>query len=252
MELTSLTAKCHFTRPVVIGVLAMALSPVPVLSASGATFSSSPPTVSSFLGLAERGLSGTFSESYRVTQGSPSEGYLSGTVDLAQHAPPGQLHLTKSTVRWSFVYLAQVGPSRQWIEKGSRVWDCIRDKGAAKWTCSGPGPYEPSNGFALAIQPYIPGVVLDNISEVTNGLKTHQAMGIHFSTSTSSQFGPLQCMEALGTTSCLDQQGVLVSQQGGSYWTTIALLRRSASAPTSAFTLRGKSTSSGRKFELLL
>jgi hypothetical protein len=116
------------------------------------------------------------------------------------------------------------------------------------WTCSGPGSFEPSNGFFLSIIPYIPGVVLDDISAVTDGLKMHQVKDVRFLTSTSSRFGPLQCMKAYGTTSCLDHAGVLVSQRGGSYWTTVTLLQRRASVPASAFTLEGASTSSGRNF----
>ncbi|MGO8862441.1 MAG: hypothetical protein ACLQRH_17010 [Acidimicrobiales bacterium] len=54
------------------------------------------------------------------------------------------------------------------------------------------------------------------------------------------------------TTSCLDHAGVMVSQQGGSYWTTITLVRYGSTVPSSAFILKGKSTSSGRKFELWL
>jgi hypothetical protein len=158
--------------------------------------------------------------------------------------------LPEARGRWSFFYQSQTGASRQWIERGSQAWDCRRGGGATSWTCSGPGQFEDSNGFALSITPYIPDVVLGDISELTNGLQMHQVKGgIQFSTSTSSRFGPLQCMKVFGTTSCLDHAGVLVSQQGGSYWTTISLLQRSRSVPAAAFTLKGTSTSSGRSFE---
>ena len=43
-----------------------------------------------------------------------------------------------------------------------------------------------------------------------------------------------------------------MSQQGGSDLDDdITLLRRSSAVPSSAFVLKGRSTSSGRKFELL-
>ena len=243
MDLISLTAKHPLLRTAALGILAMGLSLVPSWDASGATLSSPPQSVDSFLALAARGISGTFSEVYQVTQGP-----LSGTVDLAQKGPPGQLPLTKGPVRWSFVYQSKAGFSRQWIERGSRAWDCVRPKGVTRWTCSGPGQFEGSNGFLISITPYIPGVVLDDIGEVRDGQETHLARGVRFSTSTSSRFGLLQCMEVSGSTACLDRAGVLVSQQGGSYWTTVTLLQRSASVPASAFTLRGRSTSSGHKF----
>jgi hypothetical protein len=218
---------------------------VPTWRATAATPSSPPQNVVLFLALAARGISGTFSESYRATQGP-----LSRTIDLAQRGPQGQLPLLKDPVRWSFVYRTQAGHSMQWIERGSRAWDCVRNKGAPRWTCSGPGQFQPSNGFALATTPYIPGVVLNDIAEVTNGLETHQALSIHLSTSTSPRFGPLECMKALGTTSCLDRAGVLVSQQGGPYRTTVTILERNASIPASAFAPKGRSTSSGRKLKL--
>jgi len=243
VDLVSPIRHRHIARSVTFGLLTLVLSLVPSKGAA-ATEWSLPQTVDSFLSLAARGISGTFSESYQVTQGS-----IAGRVDLAQEGRAGQLPLTKGPVRWSFVYLAREGPSRQWIERGPRAWDCVRRMAATKWTCSGPGQFEDSNGFAISITPYIPGVVLNNISEVTNDQEMHQIVSIRLSTSTSPQFGPLQCMEVSGTTSCLDRAGVLVSQQGGPYWTTVTLLQRDASVPASAFTLKGRSTSSGHKFE---
>jgi hypothetical protein len=246
MSSLSHAANRQFARSAFFGLsMIITLLLVSSWSASAATPFSPPQTVASFLALATRGISGTFSASYQVAQGP-----LSRTVDLAQEGSSEQLPLTSGAARWSFVYRTPAGHSMQWIERGSRVWDCVRNKGAPKWTCSGPGRFQPSNGFILSTTPYIPGVVFNDIAAVRNGLATHQALGIQFFTSTSPRFGPLQCMEALGTTSCLDRAGVLVSQEGGPYWTTVTLLRRNASIPASAFTLRGKSTSSGRRFKL--
>jgi hypothetical protein len=244
VDLLLLWGSRRLARSALLGIVVIIVSVVvPSIASGTAARSPSHDTVPSFLTLAERGISGTFFEEYYVTQGP-----LSGTVDLAQEGSPGQLPLTEGSVRWSFLYLTPDGSSRQWIERGSRAWDCLRGEGATGWTCSGPGTFEPSNGLALATTPYIPGVVLDDISAVTDGKRMHRAEDISFSTSTSPRFGPLQCLKAYGTTSCLDRAGVLVSQRGGSYWTTVTLLRRSASVPASAFTLEGASTSSGRSF----
>jgi hypothetical protein len=193
-------ANRHPVRSAVFGFLPMTLGFVASWNTSGANPSSPPQTVGSFLRLAARGISGTFSELYQISQGP-----LSGTVDLAQEGPPGQLPLTKCSGRWSFDYQSKTGPSMQWNERGSCAWDCIHDRGAARWTCSGPGQFEDSNGFFISITPYIPGVVLNDIAEVTNGLETYQALGITFSTSTCSRFGSLRCMEVLSTPSCLDR-----------------------------------------------
>ena len=95
------------------------------------------------------------------------------------------------------------------------AWDCRRAPTATTWTCSGPGPFEPSNGFFLAVTPFIPGVVLGDVNQLVGGLAAQQVKGIRFYRSTSAHFGPLQCMEVDATTSCLDHKGVMVSQQGG-------------------------------------
>jgi hypothetical protein len=79
-------ANQRFARSVSTGVVVMIVNlMLPFGYASGATQSSPRETVHSFVTLALRGVSGTFSEEYQVTQGP-----LSGTVDLAQEAPPGQ------------------------------------------------------------------------------------------------------------------------------------------------------------------
>ena len=52
-----------------------------------------------------------------------------------------------------------------------------------------------SNGFFLAVTPFIPGVVLGDINELTGGLKAHQVKGIQFFALMSARFGSLQCMK---------------------------------------------------------
>jgi hypothetical protein len=81
---------------------------------------------------------------------------------MRRSQPAGQRPFTRGPGRWSFLYQSQLGASQQWIERKSRAWDCLRGKGTTKWTCSGPGQFEDSNGIFLAITPYIPDVVLND------------------------------------------------------------------------------------------
>lgn len=210
-----------------------------------AAASNSKASLASFLTQAKHGVSGTFYEIYDVS------GPVSGTVKVAQQDPSGDLPSSTGRGRWSFLFEATSGDSAQWIEHGPRAWDCLRRPGSIEWTCSGPGTFQHSNGFALAITPYIPMMVLSQITAADADLKPKELETARFNSIASAQFGVLECMTIVGLTSCLDRDGVLVSQHGGTYWTNISLELRSSSIPRSAFTLEGKSTSSGREFELL-
>jgi hypothetical protein len=236
----------RLVRAAALGLIVLSCSWTSWSAQAGAASLPSHETVNTFVALDRLGESGTFSAVYAVSQGS-----LAGTVEVAQEASPRQRPFTTGPGKWSFLYQSLAGYASQWIERGTRAWDCRRAAGVTAWTCSGPGQFQLSNGFFLAVTPFIPGVVLGDINELTGGLKAHQVKGIQFFASMSARFGSLQCMKVDGTSSCLDDAGVLVSQQGGSYWTTITLLRRSSAVPSSAFVLKGRSTSSGRKFELL-
>lgn len=240
----------RLVRAAALGLIVLSCSWTCWSPQAGAASPPSHETINAFVALARLGVSGTFSAVYAVSQGSLA-GSLAGTVEVAQEASPRQRPFTTGPGKWSFLYQSSAGYTLQWIERGPRAWDCRRAAGVTAWTCSGPGQFQPSNGFFLAVTPFIPGVVLGDINELTGGLKAHGVKGIQFFASMSARFGSLQCMKVDGTSSCLDHAGVLVSQQGGSYWTTITLLRRSSAVPSSAFVLNGKSTSSGRKFELL-
>ena len=204
-------------------------------------------SVSTFVSLARAGASGRFDELYRV------EGPGNGIVEIAQEAP--QRSFNAGSGRWSFVYKTQAGISSQWIQKGSASWDCWHGAGVTSWTCSGPGRFHQSNGFFLSVEPYIPGLVLGQVTNLIQAgqVKPDPVKSIAFFDSKSAGFGPLRCVKvdaiALGSvTSCLDRQGVLVALQGDSYWTKITLLKYRSGVPTSAFRLKGVSTSSGRNF----
>jgi len=229
----------------VTAALTVVLGLVVPIDPSGATASSTDATVKAFVASAKHALTGTFTEVYRVI------GPSSGTVTLYQQAPAGVNPVPMGRGRWAFMYQATTAISSQWIEKGAAAWDCWRPATeTVSWTCSGPGHFEEVNGFILATRPYIPSVVGGDINALETGLKVRapQVRVIEVSRATSPQFGPIRCLHVDSITSCIDQSGTLVSQNGGSYWTNITLLKRSATVPSSAFRLVGRSTSAGKKF----
>ena len=218
-----------------------------ISTADPAAGTSSSRSVSAFVALAKSGASGTFDEVYQV------EGPNRGTIEIAQLVP--QRPFNAGSGRWSFVYQTQTGISSQWIEEGSTSWDCWHFAGVTAWTCSGPGHFELSNGFIGSVEPYIPGLVLGEVTQLQQAgqLKPDPVKSIAFYGSKSTAFGRLRCLrvEATGVgtvTICLDHRGVLVTQRGGSRWRSITLLRYRSGVPNSAFVLKGKSTSSGQNF----
>lgn len=230
----------------VAAVLTCVCLGTPLDAPSGAS-SAPPSSVATFVAAAHRALLGTFSEVYRLT------GASSGIVELSQQAPSGVSPFPDGPGRWSFVYRSPTGISSQWIENGATAWDCWRFPHATSWTCSGPGQWGGSNGFALSVEPFVPGTLLGDLNELELGLKTKapQLKGLEISESHSTQFGPLRCLRVDGVTSCIDHAGVVVRQRGGSSWKTLSLLQRSSSVPKAAFTLLGTSSSSGSRFTLV-
>lgn len=236
-------------RAMATAVLTVVMCLVTTLAINSATASQPETSVASFVALAKHALAGTFTETYRLTGPGPS----SGTSELFQQAPSGAFPFPTGHAKWSFLFQSQTGISSQWIEEGSTAWDCWRASTTTTWTCSGPGRFEESNGFFLSIEPYIPGDVIGDINELELGLKEKapQIKNLTISDSISSRFGPLRCLAVDGIVSCFDRSGVLVSQRGGPYWSSITLIRRSSSVPRRAFNLVGMSTSSGEHFTVV-
>lgn len=204
-----------------------------------------------FLSLAKRGVSGSFSEVYEVS-GAP----FGGTVQLAQIALAGHQASLTGTDTWSFVYQKQEGYSSQWVEKGDTAWDCWHPPSASSWTCTGPGQFRYVNGYLMAVSPFVPLGVLGAINALkgaltskTPGIKKIVARRTLFE-STSQRFGPLQCLRVAGGTTCLDRSGVVVTSTqvfGGA----IKLVRFSRSVSKTAFVLLGSLPPSGVPFVAL-
>lgn len=209
-------------------------------------------SLKSFLALAERGLSGSFSEVYDLSH-SPG----GGTVSVAQSAQPGQRPFVIGRGTWSFVYQNEAGYASQWIERGQTAWDCWHPPGVSQWTCSGPGQFRYVNGYLMAISPFVPGQIQGDINAVEGALtsKMPQIKKLvekrTFFASHSAHFGPLQCMRVAGASVCLDRSGVVVSGSGGYFGYSVTLVSYSSIAPKSAFTLNGSIPPSEQTFVAL-
>jgi hypothetical protein len=165
---------------------------------------------------------------------------------------------------WSFRFFGAGGSLTQWIERGSVSRDCWRKAAGDPLTCSGPGTYEPSNGFSLSSEGFIPATTLAEINDAVRrvDLAYRERQHLQVFTEDSRSFGSLSCLRAsatglvanAATTWCLDDRGVLVSEQNGSrgllQWPQIDLVRLRQSAPASDFSQIGRSTSSGYHFQL--
>jgi hypothetical protein len=197
----------------------------------------------SFISLAKRGISGSFSAIYRL-----SAQLNAGTVVVAQEAPSGHIAFLTGPGSWSFVLENQAGYSSQWIERGSQTWDCWRPPGETQWTCSGPGQFRDVNGYLMAISPYVPGQVLDNVNQLegalTSTLPPYKAAikNLAFYSSYNVHFGPLRCIHVANIRACFDRSGVLVKEEQSG--TGVTLLHYSSKVPNSAFRLMGSTASS--------
>ncbi|HEX3794333.1 MAG TPA: hypothetical protein VHV57_07520 [Acidimicrobiales bacterium] len=225
-------------------VLAMSIQVLmPELAAGSAT----PRSIAHFVSLATAGASGRFDEVYHV------EGPSQGTIEIAQIVP--ERGFNAGSGKWSFLYLTKSGISSQWIQMGSKSWDCWHKAEVTTWTCSGPGRFHESNGFIQSVEPFLPGLVIGEVTDLNQAsqAKPDPVKHIKFFGTESASFGPLRCVKVDATgfglvTSCLDHRGVLVTQEGGSYWTKISLLKYGSRVPDGAFELKGVSTSSGQTF----
>lgn len=241
---------------VALGVLAI----IPANATAGGASSPSSARVAShaaleaFVSMGQRGISGTFSETYRLVQGLVT----TGTVVISQEAPARGQVLAGGSGTWAFRFSDTAGYASQWIERGSTAWDCWRGPSASRWTCSGPGQFHTVNGYLLAIQPYVPGDIEGDISALASALTKSAPVVVkkivrqaQLFDSTSATFGALRCLSVDGTTTCLDRSGVVVSQTGGSFWTSITLVHRSSRVPKSAFVPMAPSSSLGKNFAVL-
>ncbi|MHB8246419.1 MAG: hypothetical protein ACYDGN_13940 [Acidimicrobiales bacterium] len=228
----------------------------PTASSSAATTStttgspaSSRRPLARFLRLATKGAEGTFFASYRiVARGSPF-GVGTGIVAVAQRAAAGRdpfLNIGQRSVgEWSYNLAFSHGwhYHYQWIENGGMAQDCWGP--STRLTCYGPSRFEPSNGFAISITPYVPGVLLQMLQQVASGGPgngpRHTTIFEEAGNSTTGKLTCLRDRTSQGTdTWCLTTSGFFASFKGSGNigplgFSSVFLLSKATTAPTSAF-----------------
>jgi hypothetical protein len=168
--------------------------------------------IKSFETLLQRGSHERFVATYRVHDYTL---YPAGTILYAQiPSPPGTKAVMNAdgysaTGRYAYVYRGN-GRIVQWIQDGTNVSACMRLP-APYFTplkCDEPSPFVPSNGYAEE------GVgLVQSQMQSWDQLTPVPANSWKVSTERSSEFGLLQCLtlSTLGTKTCLNSQGIVVS-----------------------------------------
>jgi len=203
-----------------------------------------------FLALAEKGLEGTFRLTYRV-DGTGGDGGLtgSGSLIVAQRARTGTTAWPDSAGTWSFSLTESPNSAFQWIEAGDTAKDCWRWPRHPAMVCTGPGSYEPSNGFVLATLPFVPGTAVESLRSIIDPEFGQRPKFTVFSQSGSVVTGPLTCLrvaEAGGTTTCITRSGLVASVSPdlhiGLLWTSVQLVREQSGPLPSDFVPWGELT----------
>jgi hypothetical protein len=227
-----------------------------VVGASGDTATSAPEQTASmspreFLALAERGLEGTYRLTYRV-DGKGGDGGLtgSGSLIVAQRARAGTTAWPDLAGTWSFSLTESPNSAFQWIEEGGTAEDCWHWPRHLAMICTGPAPYEASNGFILATLPFVPGTAVVGVrSSIDSEIGPRPRLTV-FSENGSAVTGPLTCLrvdEADGATTCITRSGIVASVSPdlhiGLLWSSVQLVREQPAPLPSDFVPWGKLTS---------
>ncbi|MGA2806176.1 MAG: hypothetical protein ABSF89_17625 [Acidimicrobiales bacterium] len=160
------------------------------------TASTSPLSPGGILRLANKGLSGDFEATYKLSGKLALFPGPIWTVVVAHKGPS----VVKSvwmlgSGEWSFLLRAGNGYELQWIEHANRYEACWLQAGA-EWRC-GKGTVYASNGFALFTMPYVPATVDGDIrasamDSYPMGHGEHQRLTV--ASKSSAKFGKLDCL----------------------------------------------------------
>ena len=236
-----------------------------VSASSGGTGSKPKPTASApalspqgILRLANKGLSGSFEATYKLTG---NLGVFPGRVWTVVVAHRG-LWEEKSvwmlgSGEWSFLLRAGGGYKLQWIEHANRYQACWQQGNTKKWSC-GKGTVYAVNGFILSNLPYVPATVDGDIGTTvtdTRPLSQGEHQRLTVASKPSARFGKLNCLtsttwflrksngaptDVSSVTWCLTAQGLPASEyqrgnQPASPWNSLTLVSTRRVAPRSHF-----------------
>ena len=244
-------------------VLAIALGIGLAVSASSSRMGSKPtaPALSpqGILRLSNKGLSGNFEATYKLTG---DLGVFPGrvwTVVVAHRGPWEEKSVwLLGSGEWSFLLRAGGGYKLQWIEHANRYEACWQQGNTEKWTC-GKGTVYASNGFILSTLPYVPRTVDGDVGAMVKH-NYPMAQGEHqritVASKLSARFGKLDCLTSTtwftskrtGTartnvssvTWCFTAQGLPATEnqrgnQAASPWNSLTLVSTYRVAPKSDF-----------------
>jgi len=158
------------------------------------TASTSPLSPGGILRLDEKGLSGNFEATYKLS-GNLAMFAPVWTVVVA-HRGPNVVTNVWTPGKWS--YLLKAGAHEvQWIEDANRYEACWRQGGSKKWSCGKGTAPNASGPFPLFLLPYVPDGVEGGIyTAVTRsypmGHGEHQRLTV--ATKPSAKFGKLDCL----------------------------------------------------------
>jgi hypothetical protein len=156
----------------------------------------SPPPLSptGILRLDEKGMSGNFEATYKLS-GNLAMFAQEWTVVVA-HRGPNVVSKIWTLGEWS--YLLKAGAHElQWIEHANRYEACWRQGGSKKWSCGKGTAPNTSGDFPLFLLPYVPdGVAGGTYTAVTRSYPMahgeHQRLTV--ATKPSAKFGKLDCL----------------------------------------------------------
>ena len=252
---------------VMVVVLAIALGIGLAVNASSSGTGSKPttkPTASrpplsptGILRLDEKGMSGNFEATYKLS-GNLAMFAQEWTVVVA-HRGPNVMTKIWTLGEWS--YLLKAGAHElQWIEHANRYEACWRQGGSKKWSCGKGTALNASGDFLLFILPYVPDGVAGGVETAVTrsypmGHGEHQRLTV--ATKPSAKFGKLDCLttttwftsKRTGTartdisavTWCLTAQGLPASEyrrgnpQVVPPWLNLTLVSARRGAPKSDF-----------------
>jgi hypothetical protein len=223
------------------------------------TASTSPLSPGGILRLANKGLSGNFEATYKLSGKLALFPGPIWTVVVAHKGPWAVKSVWMlGSGESSFLLRTGNGYELQWIEHANRYEACWLQAGA-EWRC-GKGTVYASNGFALFTMPYVPATVDGDIrASATDGYPMghgeHQRLTV--ASKSSAKLGKLECLTSMtwltskradvartdisSVTWCLTARGLPASEyqrgnpQLASPWVNLTLVGTRRVAPKSDF-----------------
>ena len=210
-------------------------------------------TGTDFLNLAQRATSEKFVATYLV-RGNDSPFIFTGKIMLAsdpellpKNPPENSSGYPGAGEYFAYVFTHSDGSLVQWVQKGAYVSWCLKwpSVNGGKLECTGPGPFEPSNGYAYQLLPFVPTTVLSHVKDFLQGQPRRSPPVV---LEDSRSFGSLHCLlqtsGAPHLETCINQDGFIVSSNFKDHgvWSTTTLVSFDRRPTSKDFTTLMKSS----------